>query len=103
MKTFISILALGLTLSASAGASVCLTKSQLNDHTVQDDTHLVFATPFKGNYMFTLKQGCGFENVDYIGLETFSDFQVCSGDRILTYQRNVGETGSCEILSIDKN
>ena len=95
-----------ISVSASTGFAEdlrCVLSNQLYGYTVQDDTHLVYNGMGKTKYMFNLSSGCNFHFADYIGFRTFSSFQVCRGDDVMTYQREFGETGRCMIESIDKN
>ena len=86
-----------------AAAADCLTLNQVGDHHVVDDTHVIFATTFDGDYEFTVTEGCDFKFSDDIGFDTFSGFQVCTGDTMRSYERNIGQTGFCSITAIKKH
>lgn len=88
--------------SAQADSLRCVDKSELQSYTVQDDTHLVYSGFGKTQYLFTLSEGCSLKWADFIGFKTFSSFEVCTFDDVQSYQRDFGQTGWCNIESIDR-
>ena len=106
MKSVMSVLSATLILAlsgvAQAAPSTCLNLNQIGDHSWKNDNTLVLNTTFDGKFDLALSGGCYQTFDDILVFKPFSSFELCVGDEVASYEREIGETGFCVIDAITK-